>query len=222
VAALLCTVLVGAWLVGQWILSDAMLIQWHPGYFLPNVAGGLLASGGAATLGYPTLAKLMFGYGAISWAVLAPIVFGRLFTERPLAAPLLPTIAIAQAPPLVAGSAWFEINHGRPDTTALLLAGYAILMLLVQLRLIPAYRQVPFGPGWWAFSFSYTSAFVLALRWLAAERVPDQQPLTYALLAGETLFIGALAVKTIAALRLGDFLVRSPQPAHPSDTNPVD
>lgn len=25
------------------------LVDWHPGYFLPTVAGGLLAAGGAAT-----------------------------------------------------------------------------------------------------------------------------------------------------------------------------
>ena len=208
VTALVCTVLVAAWLMSQWILSETVLGQWHPGYFIPSVAGGFLASNGAAALGYPPLAKLMFGYALISYAVLAPIVFSRLFTQRQLPTPLLPTMAIAGAPPCVAANTWFEINHGRPDTIASLLTGYAILMLLVQLRFVPAYLRVPFGPPWWAFSFSYAAAFVLAIRWLAAERAPDQQSWTYAVLTGVTLFIGALAVRTIAALLRGDFLPR--------------
>jgi tellurite resistance protein len=209
--ALVCTVLIAAWLMGQWILSETVPGQWHPGYFIPSVAGGFLASNGAAALGYPLLAKLMFGYALINYAVLAPIVFSRLFTQRQLPTPLLPTMVIAGAPPLVAANTWFEINHGRPDTVASLLTGYAIFMLLVQLRLVPAYIRVPFGPAWWAFSFSYAAAFVLAIRWLAAERAPDQQSWTYVVLTGVTLFIGALAVRTIAALLRGDFL---PGPAN--------
>ncbi|HEX8767950.1 MAG TPA: hypothetical protein VF714_06240 [Jatrophihabitans sp.] len=57
---------------------------------------------------------------------------------------------------MVAGSAWFAINGAQPGALALGLAGYAVLMALVQLRLIPVSRRVPFGPGWWSFSFLRT------------------------------------------------------------------
>jgi hypothetical protein len=45
----------------KWIVADLQLAQWHPGcpprnthpgYFLPTVAGGLIAAAGSAALGY--------------------------------------------------------------------------------------------------------------------------------------------------------------------------
>lgn len=41
-------VLVGAWISGEWITSDGDIRRWHPGYFLPTAAGGLLAGGASA------------------------------------------------------------------------------------------------------------------------------------------------------------------------------
>ena len=92
-------------------------------------------------------------------------------------------MAIELAPPVVAGNAWFLINGNRPDTLAYVLAGYALLMVLVQIRLIPLYTKVPFVTEMWAFSFSYAAAFDVGIRWLAAENAPGQRPLTYCLLA---------------------------------------
>ena len=40
--ALVATIALGGWLIGQWIVADLTLQQWHPGYFLPTVAGGYL------------------------------------------------------------------------------------------------------------------------------------------------------------------------------------
>ena len=37
------TVLCGSWFTGQWIYGPTNLDTFHPGYFLPTVAGGLLA-----------------------------------------------------------------------------------------------------------------------------------------------------------------------------------
>jgi tellurite resistance protein len=200
VVALVLTVVVGGWLSGEWIIADLPLPRWHPGYFLPTVAGGLIAAGGSAALGYDTLAMIMFGYGVICWLVLGSIILVRLFTAPALPVALRPTIAIEVAPAVVAGNAWFLINRGRVDAVAAGLAGYAILMVLVQLRLIPIYRRVPFGPGWWAFSFSYAAAFTFAVNWLAAQRVPGRAGWTAVLLAMLTLAIAALAVPTVRRL----------------------
>ena len=123
-----------------------------------------------------------------------------------LPTPLLPTIAIEVAPPVVAGNAWFVLNGGRIDAVAAGLAGYAVLMVLVQLRMIPVYRRVPFGPGWWAFSFSYAAAFTLAVNWLAAERVPGRSGWIVGLLAVLTAGIAALAVPTVRRLMRGSYL----------------
>ncbi|WP_164842566.1 TDT family transporter [Actinoplanes solisilvae] len=204
--ALVLTVAVGGWLSGTWIIADLQLAQWHPGYFLPTVGGGLIAAGGSAALGHRTLAMVMFGYGVICWLILGTIVLLRLFTAPPLPVPLRPTIAIELAPPVVAGNAWFLLNGGRVDAVAAGLAGYAILMVLVQLTLIPVYRGVPFGPGWWAFSFSYAAAFTLAVNWLVAGRVPGRTAWTVVLGVVLTLGIAALAARTVRRLARGTFM----------------
>jgi tellurite resistance protein len=205
---LILTLLLGGWLTGGWILQDMTLAQWHPGYFLPTVGGGLIASAGSASLGYDSLAMLMLGYGTVCWLVLGSILLLRLFTQPALPTPLLPTMAIELAPPVVAGNAWFAINGNRPDSVAFFLAGYGVLMLMVQLRLVPAYRQVPFGPGAWAYSFSYAAAVAVTIRWLAAAQVDQQLTLTYTLLAAITLAIGMLGLATIRSLARRSYLPR--------------
>lgn len=213
VVALILTVLLGGWLTAQWIVVDRQLSQWHPGYFLPTVAGGLIAAAGSAGLGYHSLAGFMFGYGVTCWLVLGSILLLRLFTQPALPAALLPTIAIELAPPVVAGNAWFEITGDRLDAVALGLAGYAVLMIMVQVRLFPLYRRVPFGPGWWSFSFSYAAAFLVAIRWLSVEQVVAQRTLTYVLLAVISLFIAGLVVATARRMMLGTFFPRPAAPA---------
>ncbi len=215
--ALVATVLLGSWLVGEWIVTDLALAQWHPGYFLPTVAGGLIAAGGCAAFGYDALARLMFGYGAVCWVVLGSVILLRLFTQPALPAALTPTIAVEVAPPVVAGAAWFEINGGRADAVALGLAGYAVLMVVVQVRLAPLYRRLPFGPGWWSFSFSYAAAFAIAIRWLAVEDAPGQRLLTQALLAVITAWLALLVVRTATHVARGTFLPRpAAAPREPS------
>jgi tellurite resistance protein len=66
-------VLVGAWITEDWITGDGDIRRWQPGYFLPTAAGGLLAGGASAALGYTTLSHVLFGLGSTSFVVLAPI-----------------------------------------------------------------------------------------------------------------------------------------------------
>jgi tellurite resistance protein len=206
IVALVLTVAVGSWLSGEWIIADLQLGQWHPGYLLPTVAGGLIAAGGSAAFGHDTLAMVLFGYGLICWLVLGSIIQVRLFTAPALPLALRPTIAIDAAPPAVAGNAWFLINGGHIDAIAAGLAGYALLMALVQMRMIPVYRQVPFGPGWWAYSFSYAAVFALTVNWLAAEQVPDRTAWIAVLLGVFTLAIAALAIRTVRRLAQASYM----------------
>jgi tellurite resistance protein len=206
--------LYGGWVSGQWIIADMPLDRWHPGYFLPTVAGPLLAAAGCAARDLDGPARLLLGYGLICWVTLNSIILLRLFTCAPLPSALVPSLAIEVAPPVVAGSAWFAINGGRPDTMAYLLAGYALLMVLVQIRLIPLYLRVPFKAGGWAYSFSYAAALSVGIRWLVAEQVDGRQALTYCLLGVISLALTALAVRTAVGLGRGTFL--PPRPAQPT------
>lgn len=198
--ALVITVAVGGWLSGQWIVSGAPLVRWHPGYLLPTVGGGLIASAIAARLGHHALAQVLFGYGLFSWIVLGTVVFTRLFTQPALPLLLQSTLAIELAPPAVAGQAWFELNGGRADPVALLLAGYGVLMALTQLRLFPLYRAIPFGPPWWGFSFPYAAAVAYLIRWLAAENASAPAFSTGLLLTVITASIGYLLLRSVIAI----------------------
>lgn len=209
-ASLLSTLVLGGALMGQWIVSDLTLAQWHPGYFLPTVAGGFLGAGSLAALGHDDLAHALFGYGTVSWLVLGSILLQRTFVEKRLPAPLVPTMAIQMAPPAVAGTAWFAINGGTIDALALGLVGYAVLMAMVQVRLVPLFRASPFGPGWWSFSFSYAAVFVDALHWMSLEHLALGTLWTWLLLAVVTAGIGALTVRTARAMVAGRFLPAPP------------
>ncbi len=52
------TVLFGGWLTGQWIAGELDESKLHPGYYLPTVAGGLIAADGAAGFALPVLMVL--------------------------------------------------------------------------------------------------------------------------------------------------------------------
>nr|WP_168515685.1 hypothetical protein [Streptomyces sp. S1D4-11]QIZ00775.1 hypothetical protein HEP87_52480 [Streptomyces sp. S1D4-11] len=83
-------------------------------------------------------------------------------------------------------------------------------MVLVQFALIPLYRRAPFGPGYWAFAFSYTAAVTLGIRWLIVEQVPGRHELTWLLVAAVTAAMALLAARTVLAVRHGTFLPRQP------------
>jgi tellurite resistance protein len=204
------TVLFGGWITGDWIARGGDIRRWHPGYYLPAAAGGLIAGGASAALGFVTLSHVLFGLGVGSYLLLGSIIGQRLFVVPELPKPLLPTIAIELAPPVVAANSWFAINGGRVDTTAAVISGFAVLMVLAQLRLIPLYRTAPFGPAYWAFSFPAAAAVTCGLHWLGLEHVPGASGLGYALVGLLSAGFLLLAARTVVALWRGTFLLRVP------------
>jgi tellurite resistance protein len=96
---LVLTLLLGGWYTGQWIYGSLDLDKFHPGYFLPTVAGGLIAAAGAAELGQQRLGELMLGLGLVCWFVLGSIILGRMLFRPLLPDAVLPTVAIELAPP---------------------------------------------------------------------------------------------------------------------------
>jgi tellurite resistance protein len=194
------TVLVGSWFTGQWIYGSLELDQFHPAYLLPTAAGGLIGSDGAALVGQHRLAEVMFGFGTLSWLFIGSIILGRLFLRPLLPVALLPTLAIEVAPAAVASLAWFD-NHGdHIDATITFLAGFGMLMVLAQLRLLPAYRRLPFMPGTWSFAFSWSAVASAAMHWLNDTKPAGYRAEQYLLLAAISILIAAIAVRTVIAL----------------------
>lgn len=205
------TVLLGGWFIGQWIYGPLELDAFHPGYFLPTVAGGLVASIGAADVGEPGLAAVTFGIGAVSWLVLGSIILNRLLFRPMLPAALMPTLAIQVAPGAVGSLAWFAMHGGRIDAVSAMLGGYGLLMALAQLRLLPAYLRLRFMPSTWAFTFSWAAFATAGLSWLQAERPAGYPIYEFVVIVAVTALIGGIAFRTAVAMWRGQLLPRPGQ-----------
>ncbi len=216
-AFLVLTVVLGGWFTGQWIYGGLDLDRFHPGYFLPTVAGGLVGSASAAAVGQQRLAEFMFGLGLICWIVLGSIILGRLLFRPMLPPALQPTLAIEVAPAAVASAAWFGIHGARVDAVAAALAGYGVLMVVAQLRLAPAYRRLPFMPSTWAFTFSWAAVAGVTLVWLQATHVTGYRVWQYLVLTLITALVAAIAARTMLALGRGQLLPQPQKPVSPAD-----
>lgn len=215
---LVLTVLLGAWFTGQWIYGTLEIDRFHTGYFLPTVAGGLVASDGAALVGQHLLAQVMFGFGVICWFVMGSIILGRLLLRPMLPTPLIPTLAIEIAPAAVASLAWFD-NHGdHIDPVIAFLAGYGLLMVLAQLRLLPVYRRLPFMPSTWAFTFSWAAVASAGIHWLQDAQPAGYRAEEYLVLAAISVMIGAIAFRTLVAI--GRRTLIPPVPTPTAETLP--
>jgi tellurite resistance protein len=196
------TVLAG-WMTGQWIVD---LDRLHSGYVLPAVAGGLIASLGGALAGWTGIAHAFMGLGVVSWLLIGSVIMARLLCRPRLPAPVTPTLAIEVAPPALAGLAYLAITHGRVDAVALALGGFTTLTVIVQLRLIPVYRRLAFGPAFWSFAFPYAAVATFALHWINYGRPVGYTVWAWVVLLAITAFIAALVAETTAALVCHRFL----------------
>ncbi len=205
----IATVLLGGWMTGQWIVAKLDAETFHPGDFLPTVAGALVGADGAGHFGLIGLGWMSFGIGMMCWVVFGSIMLNRLFFRADLPPGLVPTLAIEMAPPVVAGNAYFTLMSGRIDIVAYVLAGYAVLMVLVQVRLVPLYVKTLFAPSFWALTFAYAAVASDAMRWITVEHPSGAIVLGSVLLAAITFLIAGMALRSLIALRQGTFLPAS-------------
>jgi tellurite resistance protein len=220
---LIAVVLVGGWFTGTWMRGGTDIDRLHPGYFLPTVAGGLVAATCAADVGQLRLAQVMLGLGLICWAILGSMIMGRLMFRPPLPDALVPTTAIEVAPAAVASVAYFSINHVHVDLFAAVLAGYGLLMVCAQLPLIPRYLRLKFTLATWAFTFSWAAVASTALYWITAGHLAAGRLYSYLVLAAITVLIGGIAARTLRAITRGQ-LLPAPVPSAsnaPSQTHPA-
>jgi tellurite resistance protein len=214
---LILAIILGGWLTGQWIVGRIDQDAMHPGYFLPTVAGGLVGAYAAALVQLPGVAQASFGIGVVSWVLLNSVVLNRLFFRAMLPDALVPMLAVEVAPPVLAGFAYFEMTGGRLDFLARALGGYAVLMVIVQLRFIPLYVRLRFTPASWAFTFAYATVATDAVLWLSIARPPGAQAYVIAVLALITILVACVAARTIVAIGRREFFP-GPQRAGPTSS----
>ena len=209
------TIGIGSWLTGQWMTGGIELDSVHPGYLLPTAAGGLIGANAAAQVHLHALAEASFGIGVISWVLLGSITFNRLFTRPALPSALARTMAIELGVPAVAGSAYFAVAGRTVSLTACALGGYAVLMAVAQVRLIPIYRRLSFTPGAWSFTFTfaYAAAAAYALGWLTIKKPPGATGYAIAVIALLTAFVSWIAFRTVVLAVRGQLFPASP-PVH--------
>jgi tellurite resistance protein len=192
VGGLLCGLLIGQWMTGG--LEEDRL---GPAFYLPGGGIGFVGSEAAYAIGLHGIAALFFGIGVFTWVFASSIVLSRLQYRPRLPAALTPTMAIELAPPAVAGSAYFLLHPGRPDLLAYGIAGYAVIMVVAQVRLVPLYRAAGFTAGFWSFTFPWAAVATLALRWLALEHPAGQRAYAWVVIALTTILVIAIAARTV-------------------------
>ncbi|GAA4669815.1 hypothetical protein [Amycolatopsis dongchuanensis] len=198
--ALATAAILAAWLFASWFEGRLELESLHPGYLLPTVAPGLVGADVAHVVGYHGLAWSLFGVGAFFAVVLTAIVVLRLTFRSALPDALIPTTAILLAPPAVAGIAWFSLHGHVADPVAQAIGGVGVLLVLVQAAMVPRYRRLRFTVGFWSFTFPLAAAVALAEEWLDVVRPAGWVPITGVLLALVTVFIGAIAARSVWAV----------------------
>lgn len=196
----------GVWIVGRWFSTalDPKLVT--PAMYLPPVAGNLLAAIAAAAVGRTDLGWIFFGVGVLSWLVLAPVLLGRYLSAGELPPALRPLLGIEIAPPAVALLAWQALDRGGPDVLGRVLFGMALFVALVVLRLAGRYRDVPFAPAYWAFSFPLAALAGAALRLAAGSSRSVASALALPLFVVANAVIAAIAYRTVLALGRGKLL----------------
>ncbi|MCW2529551.1 MAG: potassium-tellurite ethidium and proflavin transporter [Pseudonocardiales bacterium] len=190
----------GAWFTGQLIDREYHFDQLHPGYFLPTVAGRLIASAAAAEAGQHRLGEVLFGYGITCWFILGSMILARLFFRPSLPAAVTPTIAIEVAPAAVASLAHFALAGPHLDSTVSWLAGYGVLMCLTQLRLLARFRRLTFSVGFWSFTFGWAAVATTTLHWIEQTQPPGQALWTAIVLAAISTLVVGIAVRTVLAI----------------------
>jgi tellurite resistance protein len=195
--AVVASALVGFRFISRLLAQPLGFDKVHSGYFLPTVAGALLAAQSLATIGQPALATGAFGVGILFWLLIGGAVVARLLAGPEQLGTLMPTLAIFSAPPAVAGNAWWVINGGSSGVATEMLAGTMVALVAPHLFLLRRYLRLPFTIGFWAFTFTVAASATFGLRLLSL----DATPLAFAggvtALAVATIVIGAIAARSV-------------------------
>lgn len=181
--------------------------QRHSGYLVPAVATGLIGAEMAAAFGWTLLAWIGFGLGAAGWLVLLPSTVARLRRFDTLPVPLKPSVWIEIAPPAIMGSAWITLLG--PEDGMAGAAVFALWLLGMAIReafLLRRFRQLPFSPGMWSFTFPSTIAVGFLMKLIAMAFGPAGEPAAVILGAMVSVLILAIAGRSLTALNRGTFL----------------
>ena len=186
-----------------------------PVLYLPTVAGGFVAAGVSAALGYPDWGQLAFGVALFSWFAIESVLLHRLYTVETLPIALRPTLGIQLAPPVVGATSYLAINGGVPDMFAHILVGYGLMMALLLLRLLPWIMEQPFSVSYWGFTFGATALAIAPIRMAGHGDTGAIAILAPYLFAAANIVVGLIVLGTLRLIVQGRLLpppVAAPPP----------
>jgi tellurite resistance protein len=167
--------------------------------YLPLVASNFIAAIVAGALHWNDWGQLFFGAGLLPWLTLESVVLQQVLVQDALPLPLRPTLGLQLAPPAVGLLAYLGVTSGPLGIVANLFLGYALLRVLILLRLLPWIREQPFIVGYWTFAFG-TSALALA-----AQSLVERGAVGPATVLAPTLFL--LANLVVSGIAIGTLLL---------------
>jgi tellurite resistance protein len=195
---------IAAWTVRGLLRAPREAATLTPPLLIPLV-GNILAPVIGAKLGHVTVSWMLFGLGALLWALLQPLLLARLLHGPVLPPRLRPTLAILLAPPAVGALALAALTggFGAAPLAAFGLAAFLALVLALMWRDLAA---GPFAMSWWGWTFPSAAFTAAALQAAAAHPAAWQAPLLWGLLLGASLILAIVAAATLRAAASGQLL----------------
>ncbi|MFQ3623094.1 MAG: C4-dicarboxylate ABC transporter [Acetobacteraceae bacterium] len=195
---------IAAWTVRDLLAAPREAAALTPPLLIPLV-GNILAPVFGVKLGFETASWLLFGLGALLWAMLQPLLLLRLMTGPALPPKLRPTLAILLAPPAVGSLALAGLTGGF-GPAPLSVLGLALFLAGVLALLARDLVRVPFALSAWAWTFPL-AAFCVALQAAAhAHPAPWQPPLLWVALVFASAVVGLVAARTLRLAASGGLL----------------
>jgi tellurite resistance protein len=193
-------------MVDRWMSNRQMAEHATPAWIIP-VVGLLDVPLAMPFLELPPLHGLMVLCLAVGLFFAVPLftmIFARLLFETPLPGPLQPTLMILVAP-FAVGVSTYVTTTGSFDLFAQGLYALTLFLLVVLIgRMRFVVGACPFRVTWWAVSFPLAACAIASLR--VATMFPSElnDGVAIALLAGTSLVIAWLLVRTLVGIAKGE------------------
>ena len=203
-AAVLLHLSIAVWTVRGLMIAPREASALAPPLLIPLV-GNILAPVVGAKLGLLPFSWMLFGLGALLWAMIQPLILARIVTGPALPERLRPTLAIMLAPPAVGAAALANLTGGF-GVGPLAVFGLAAFVAVVLLTLTPMFARTPFAMSWWGWTFP-SAAFAIALM-LFTQAWPSGFAilLCWAALALSSAIITVVSAATLRAALVGHLL----------------
>lgn len=197
---------IGVVVLGRWFHRAVMISDANPAWFIP-VASSVVAPLAGAPLGYVETSWFFLATGLVFWLALFTLMLNRIIFHDQLPAKSVPTLFIMIAPPAVAFSSYLSLNGYQLDPFARFLLAPSLFLTLLLASMARQFLRLPFALSWWAFTFPTCALTLAVLHYYELRPDPLLAALAVALLAATTVICGAVAARTVRALRAGTVFV---------------